>query len=99
MKVTCFVNRFVRKLKARVGRCECLEEEVTVAELNEAKLDQCKYEQSFIGKERHLQKQKLALSIFFDEKGLHRSNKRVNPDKLTESYSRIIFKGAHHDSR
>ena len=37
--------------------------------------------------------------MFFDEKGLHRSNKRVNPDKLTESYSRIIFKGAHHDSR
>ena len=35
--VTCFVKRFVRNLKERVGRGECLEKDLTVAELNEAK--------------------------------------------------------------
>ena len=48
LKVTCFVERFVRNLKARVGRGKCSEEDLTVAELNEVKLDWCKYEQSFI---------------------------------------------------
>ena len=59
LKVTCFVKRFVRNLKAKVGRAKCLEEDLTVAELNEAKLDWCKYEQSFIVKEKHFEKQKL----------------------------------------
>ena len=39
LKVTCFVKRFVRNLKARVGRGECLEEDLMVVKLNEAKLD------------------------------------------------------------
>ena len=81
-KVTCFVERFVRNLKAKVRRGECLEEELTVAELNEAKLDWCKYEQSFFDKEKHFEKQKLVLNLFCDEKGLYRSNTRVNPGKL-----------------
>ena len=43
-----FVKIFFRNLKVRVEHRECLEEELTVAELNEAKIDWCKYEQSFI---------------------------------------------------
>ena len=38
-KVTCFVKRFVQNLKARVGHGECLEQDLTVTELNEARLD------------------------------------------------------------
>ena len=76
------MKRFVQNLKARVGRGKCLEEDLTVAELNEAKLDWCKYEQIFIVKEKHFEKQKLALNLFYDEKGLYRSNTRVNPGKL-----------------
>ena len=82
LKVTSFVKRFIRNLKARVGSGECLEEELTVAKLNEAKLDWCKYEQYFIVKEKYFEKQKLALNLFCDEKGLYRSNTRVNPGKL-----------------
>ena len=74
LKFTCFVKRFVRNFKARVGRGECLEEDLTVAELNEAKLDWCRYEQTFTVKEKHFEKQKLALNLFHDEKGLYRSN-------------------------
>ena len=44
LKVTCFVKRFVQNLKARVGCGGCLEEDLTVTELNEAKLDWGKYE-------------------------------------------------------
>ena len=36
LKVICFVKRYARNLKARVGRGECLEEDLTVAELDEA---------------------------------------------------------------
>ena len=43
-----------------------------VAELK--KLDWCKYEQSFVVKEKNFEKQKLALSLFCDEKGCYRSN-------------------------
>ena len=82
MLVTCFVKRFVRNLKGRVGCDECLEEELTVAKLNEAKLDWCKYEQSFIVKEKHFKKPKLALNLFCDGKGLYTSNVRVNHSKL-----------------
>ena len=56
LKVTCFVKRFIRNLKARVGRGECLEEDLMVAELNAAKIDWCKYKQSFIVKERYFEK-------------------------------------------
>ena len=66
------MKRFLRNLKARVGRVECLEEDLTVAELNEAKRDWCKYEQSFIAKKKHFEKQKLALNLFYHEKGLYR---------------------------
>ena len=55
---------------------------MTVAELNEAKLDWCKNEQSFLVKKKHFEKQKLALNLFRDEKVLYRSNTRVNPGKL-----------------
>ena len=48
-----FCEEICSKLKARVGRGECLEEDLTVAELNEVKLNWCKYEQSFILKEKH----------------------------------------------
>ena len=41
LKVRCFAKRFVRNLKARVGCGECLAEDLTVAQLNEAKLDCC----------------------------------------------------------
>ena len=75
-KTKCFVERFVRNLKTRVGRGECLEE-LTVAELNEAKLDWCKYEQNFIVKEKHFEKQKLGLNLFCDEKGISKSKTRV----------------------
>ena len=64
LKVTCFVKGFVRNLKAGVGLGECLEEDLTVAELNEAKHHWCKYEQSFIVKEKYFEKQKLALNLF-----------------------------------
>ena len=37
LKVTCFVKRFLRNSKARVGHGKCLEEDLTVAKLNEAK--------------------------------------------------------------
>ena len=57
LKVKCFVKIFVRNLKVRVGRGERLEEYLTVAKLNEAKLGWCKYEQSFIVKEKHFEKQ------------------------------------------
>ena len=77
-----FCEETCSKLKARVGRGECLEEDLTVTELNEAKLNWCKYEQSFIFKEKHFKKQKLAFNLFYDEKGLYRSNTRVNPGKL-----------------
>ena len=39
LKVTCFVKKFARNLNSRVGRGECLEEDLTVAELNKAKLN------------------------------------------------------------
>ena len=68
LKVTCFVKSFAQNLKTRVGRGECLEEDLTVAELNEAKLDWCKYEQSFAVKEKHFEKQKQRLNLFSDEK-------------------------------
>ena len=58
--------------RGKIGSCE----------LNEAKLDWFFYEQSCIVKEKHFEMQKLALSFFFDEKGLYRSNTRVNPGKL-----------------
>ena len=74
LKVTCFVKRFVRNLKSKVRRGECLEEYL--------KLNWCKYEQSFLVKEKHFEKQKLVLNLFCDEKGLYRSNTRVNPGKL-----------------
>ena len=97
LKVTCFVKRFVRNLKAKVGRAKCLEEDLTVAELNEAKLDWCKYEQSFIVKEKHFEKQKLALNLFHDEKGLYRSNTRVNPGKLKyfQEYPILLRSNSH----
>ena len=37
LKVTCFVERIVWNLKERVGRGECLEKNLMVAKLNEAK--------------------------------------------------------------
>ena len=40
-KITCFVKRFVQNLKEVVGGGECLEEDLTAAELNEAKLKFC----------------------------------------------------------
>ena len=82
LKVTCFVKRFFRNLKARVRHGDCLEGDLSLDELNEAKHDWCKYEQNFIAKEIHFEKQKLALNLFCDEKGLYRSNTRVNPSKL-----------------
>ena len=36
LRVTCFVKKFVQNLEARVGRGKCLEEDSTVAEMNEA---------------------------------------------------------------
>ena len=39
LKNTCLLKRFVRNLKARVRRGECLEEDLMVVKLNEAKLD------------------------------------------------------------
>ena len=59
LKVTCFVKRFVRNLKARDGRGECLKEDLTVAKLNEAELDWCKHKQSFIVKEKILKNKNL----------------------------------------
>ena len=54
-------------MKERVGCGECLEKELTVAKLNEATLDWCTYEHSFIVKEKHFEKQKLALNLFCDD--------------------------------
>ena len=82
LKVTCFVKRFIRNLKAKIGRGDCLEGDLSVDEMNEAKFDWCRYEQSFIIKDKHFEKQKLSLNLFCDEKGLYRSNTRVNPGKL-----------------
>ena len=82
LKVANFVKRFSQNLKARRGRGDCLEENLTLAEMNEAKLDWCKYELSFLVKEKHFEKQKLALNLFCDEKGLYRSNSRLNSGKL-----------------
>ena len=76
------MKRFVRNLKAKIRRDECLEKDLTVGELIEAKLDWCKYEQSFIVKEKHFEKQKLVLNLFCDEKRLYRSSTRVKPGKL-----------------
>lgn len=76
------MRRFAQNLKARRGHGDCLEENLTVAEMNEAKLDWCKYELSFLFKERHFEKQKLELNLFCDEKGLYRSNSRLNSGKL-----------------
>ena len=70
-------------MKARVGRGKCLEEE-----LNEAKLDWCKYEQSFIVKEKHFEKQKLALNLLYDEKELYRSNAILNLCGLENTLNR-----------
>ena len=54
----------------------------TVAKSNEAKLDWCQHEQSFIVKEKHFEKQKLALNLCYDEKGFYRLNQKANPGKL-----------------
>ena len=82
---------------------------MTVAELNEAKLDWCKYEQSFIVKEKHFEKQKVALNLFYDEQGLYRSKTRVNPGKLkyfqehpillrsNSHFTRLIILQCHED--
>ena len=83
LKVRCLVKRFVRNLKATVGRGKCLEEE-----LNEAKLDWCKYEQSFNVKEKHFENQKLALNLFCDEKELYRSKARLNLCGLENTLNR-----------
>ena len=77
-----FCEEICSKFESESWTGECLEEDFTVAELNEAKLDWCKYEQNFIVKKKHFEKQKLALNLFCHEKGLYRSNTRVNPDKL-----------------
>ena len=63
-----FCKEVCSNLKAGIGHAECLEEELKVVELNEAKLDWCKYKQSFIVKEKHFEKQKLPLNLFCDEK-------------------------------
>ena len=91
------MKSFVQNLKARIRRGKCVEEDLTVVELNEAKLDWCKYEQSFIVKEKHFGKQKLALNLFYDEKGLYRSNTRVNPGKLKyfQEYSILLRSNSH----
>ena len=39
------MKRFAQNLKESVGLGKCLEEDLTVAKLNEAKLDWCKYDQ------------------------------------------------------
>ena len=80
---------------------------LTVAELNEAKRDWCKYEQSFIFKEKHFEKK---TSIEFGKgKGFYRSNTRVNLGKLdyfqeypilllTNSYfRRLVILQCHED--
>ena len=84
-------------MKARVGRVECLEEALTVAEFNEAKRDWCKYELSFTVKKKHFEKQKLAMNLFYDEKGLYRSKTRVNPGKLKyfEEYPILLRSNSH----
>ena len=76
------MRRFAQNLKARRGGGDCLEENLTFAEMNEAKLDWCKYELSFLVKEKHFEKQKLALNLFCDDEQLYRSNTGVNPGKL-----------------
>ena len=50
------MKRFAQNLKARNGRGECVEEDLTVAKWIEAKIDWCKYEQSFTFKEKHFEK-------------------------------------------
>ena len=42
----------------------------------------CKYEQCFIVKDKHSEKQNLALNLFCDEKELYRLSTTVNPGKL-----------------
>ena len=52
---------------------------------------------SFIVKEKHFEKQKLALNLFYDEKELYRSNTRVNPGKLKyfQEYPILLRSNSH----
>ena len=82
VRVTCWVKRFVRNLQERVGLCEGTYGDLLVEEIEGAILAWCKYEQSFMVNEKHFKKQNLNLNLFCDDKGLYRSNTRINTKKL-----------------
>ena len=53
-----FCEKICSKIEGRVRSGECLQEDLAVAELNEAKLDWRKYEQSFTAKNKYLKNKK-----------------------------------------
>ena len=82
VRVTSWVKRFIRNLQARVGLCEVIDGDLLVEEMEEATLAWCKYEQSVMVNEKHFEKQKLNLNLFYDDKRLYRSSPRINTKNI-----------------
>ena len=91
VRVTCWAKRFILNFQARSCLCEGIYGDLLVEEMEEATLAWCKFEQSFMGNEKHFEKQKSGMNLFCDDKGLYRSRTRINTKKLQFLQKQPIF--------